>query len=107
MGEFYPLEAFRREPVINDRVGATRIVVLGKSETRSGRAYERGALTFRPGAAPGEVIETGTGTPWRVEEERLVNSRSGETLPRVGGHVVYWFGWHAFYPDADVYGAAR
>ena len=34
----YPLEAFRREPVINDRVGATRIVVLGKSETRSGRA---------------------------------------------------------------------
>ncbi len=103
----YPLETFRREPVINDRVGATRIVVLGKSETRSARAYERGALTFRPGAVPGEVIETGTGTPWRVEEERLVSSRSGETLPRVGGHVVYWFGWHAFYPDADVYGTVR
>ena len=42
-----------------------------------------------------------------MEEERLVNSRSGETLPRVGGHVVYWFGWHAFYPDSDVYGTAR
>lgn len=30
----YPLETFHREPVINDRVGATNVVVLGKPETR-------------------------------------------------------------------------
>ena len=103
----FPLEAFRREPVVNDRVGTTNVVVLGKAETRTARAYERGAHTFRPGPSAGELVETGSGAAWRVEEERLVNPRTGETLPRVGGHVVYWFGWYAFYPDAEVYEAPR
>jgi Protein of unknown function (DUF3179) len=99
----YPLDVFRREPVVNDRVGTTNVVVLGKAETRSARAYERGTLTFRSGSAPGELIETTTGSHWRVEEERLLEPLTGRTLPRVGGHVVYWFGWYAFYPDGDVY----
>jgi len=103
----FPLEAFRREPVVNDRVGATHVVVVGRVETRSARAYERDTLTFRSGSGPGELIETTTGTRWRVEEERLVEATTGRTLPRVGGHVVYWFGWYAFYPDAEVYAPAR
>ncbi|MBI3458333.1 MAG: DUF3179 domain-containing protein [Candidatus Rokubacteria bacterium] len=102
----FPLEVFGREPVINDRVGTTTVVVVGKPETRTARAYERGPLTFRPGRAADELIEAGTGIPWRVEEERLVNARTGATLPRVGGHLVYWFGWYAFYPDSEVYGPA-
>ena len=40
---------------------------------------------------------------WRVEEEQLVNPRGGERLPRLGGHVSYWFGWYAFYPKTEVY----
>lgn len=103
----FPLEVFRREPVVNDRVGATNVVVVGKAETRSARAYERSALTFQSGSGLGELIETTTGTRWRVEEERLVEPTTGRTLPRVGGHVVYWFGWYAFYPDAEVYAPAR
>jgi hypothetical protein len=100
----FPLEAFRQVPVVNDRVGSTPVVVVARPETRSGRAYERGALVFRAGAAPNELIEAGTGAPWRVEEEGLRDPRTGAILPRVGAHVVYWFGWHAFYPDAEVYG---
>ena len=91
------------DPVVNDRVGATAVVVLGKPETRSVRAYERGALSFRQGAGPAELIETASGARWRVEEERLVEPATGRTLPRVGGHVAFWFGWHAFFPDAEVY----
>jgi len=92
---------------VNDRVGATPVVVPGKAETHSARAYERGPLTFRPGPGSGELIETTTGTRWRVEEERLLEPATARTLPRVGGHVVYWFGWYAFYPDAEVYAPAR
>ncbi len=103
----YPLDVLRQEPVINDRVGATTVVVVGKAETRTARAYGRGALTFRPGRHAGELVEAATGTAWRVEEERLVHSRTGETLPRLPAHIVYWFGWHAFYPDAEVYGVPR
>jgi hypothetical protein len=102
----FPLDVFRREPVVNDRVGATPVVVLGRAETRSARAYKRGTLTFRSGSGPGELIETTTGARWRVEEERLFEPLTGRMLPRVGGHV-YWFGWYAFYPDAEVYAPAR
>jgi hypothetical protein len=103
----FPLEAFRREPVVNDRVGATPVVLVGKPETRTARAYERGPLTFRAGDRPGELVDTGTGAVWRIEEERLVEARTGRALPRVGGHIVYWFGWYAFDPDAEVYAPAR
>jgi hypothetical protein len=103
----FPLEAFRREPVVNDRVGAVPVVVVGKPETRTARAYERGPLTFRAGDRPGELVETGAGAVWRIEEEGLVETRTGRVLPRVGGHIVYWFGWYAFDRDAEVYAPAR
>jgi hypothetical protein len=99
----YPLDALRRTPVVNDRVGETEIVVLGKGDGRAARAYARGSLTFQAGGVPGELVERGTGGRWRVEEERLVELATGRTLPRVGGHVVYWFGWYAFFPEAEVY----
>jgi hypothetical protein len=103
----YPLDVFRRDPVVNDRVGTTAVVVLGTPETRSVRAYERGAFSFRQGAGPTELIETASGARWRVEEERLVEPATGRTLPRVGGHVAFWFGWYAFFPDAEVYTPPR
>lgn len=102
----FPFDVFRREPVVNDRVGMTNVVVLGKFETRTARAWERGASTFRMGPGSGELIEVGTGAVWRVEEERLHDARSGRSLPRVGGHLVYWFGWYAFFPDSEVYGSS-
>jgi hypothetical protein len=38
----------------------------------------------------------------QVTEEALVGP-DGETLPRLGGHLAYWFGWYAFFPDTLVY----
>lgn len=99
----YPLDVLRQMPVVNDRVGGTNVVILGKAETRTARAYERGTSTFRPGRVPDELVERRTGVRWRVEEERLLERATGRTLARVGGHIVYWFGWYAFYPDAEVY----
>ena len=100
----YPLGAFDREPVVNDAVGATSVVLVGRSATRTVRAYERGNLRFRSGADPGELIEKGTGARWRIEEEALVSASGGQRLARLAGHLAFWFGWFAFHPDTPVYG---
>jgi len=104
--KIYPLEALAREPVVNDRVGAMDVVVVARAGSRVARAYGRDGHRFEVGAAPNELIET-KGDRWRIEEERLVNVTTGEALPRVGAHLVYWFGWHAFYPDAELYHPRR
>jgi hypothetical protein len=101
--KLYPLDVFDREPVVNDAVGPTSVVVVGQRATRTVRAYERGNLRFRSGSGPDELIAEGTGARWRIEEEALVAVAGGRRLPRLAGHLAYWFGWFAFHPDTPVY----
>jgi hypothetical protein len=102
--KLYPLDAFDREPVVNDAVGPTPVVLVGRSATRTVRAYERGALQFRAGPGPDELIAERTGERWRIEEEALVSAPAGQRLARLAGHLAFWFGWFAFHPDTPVYG---
>ena len=44
--------------------------------------------------------------PSYVTEEALLGPES-ETLPRLPGHLAYWFGWYAFFPKTLVYGINR
>jgi hypothetical protein len=90
--------------VVNDTVGATPVVLVGTSATRTVRAYERRDLRFRPGPGPDEMVEMRTGERWRIEEEALVAVTGGRRLPRLAGHLAYWFGWFAFHPETPVYG---
>jgi len=102
--KLYPLGVFDGEPVVNDTVGTTPVVVFGQSATRTVRAYERGHLRFRSGPGPDELIAERTGERWRIEEEALVSAPGGRRLARLAGHLAYWFGWFAFHPDTPVYG---
>jgi hypothetical protein len=102
--KLYSLDVFDREPVVNDAVGPTSVVLVGQRATRTVRAYERGNLRFRSGSGPDELIAEGTGARWRIEEEALVAVAGGRRLPRLAGHLAYWFGWFAFHPDTPVYG---
>ena len=102
--KLYPLKVFDGEPVVNDTVAMTPVVVVGTTATRTVRAYERSNLRFRSGPGPDELIEEGTGARWRIEEEALVAVTHGRRLSRVAGHLAYWFGWFAFHPDTPVYG---
>jgi hypothetical protein len=101
--KLYPLDVFDREPVVNDAVGPTSVVVVGQRATRTVRAYERGNLRFRSGPGPDELIAEGSGAGWRIEEEALVAVTDGRRLPRLAGHLAFWFGWFAFHPDTPVY----
>ena len=86
----WPFAAFENERVINDAVGVRNVVLIGDPKTRTVRAYERRALTFQTSAQP-DMLK-GEGGDWKAMEEMLLGP-NGERLPRVPGHVSYWFAW--------------
>ena len=115
----WPVEALAEERVVNDEVGGRAVVLVAAREVEtlgygryvgpvlypSGgevRAYERGGRAFAPGPDAESVVDA-SGAAWAVTEEALAGP-GGERLERVNGHLAYWFGWYAFYPDTELYG---
>jgi hypothetical protein len=97
----WPLDAFRAMPVINDRVGAIDVVVIGDASARTGRAYRRDGREFRPGGDR-ESLTAADGR-WTIGEEALVGP-DGARLPRLAGHVAYWFAWAGYLgPKPELY----
>ncbi|MXX61433.1 MAG: DUF3179 domain-containing protein [Holophagales bacterium] len=100
----YPLGKLREEILIHDTLGGLPIVIIFDSASGAVRAYERGDRRFRiPGIAPVRQLRAEDGTVWRLAEEGLAPAGGGDLLPRVPGHVAFWFGWYAFYPETGVY----
>ena len=96
----WPLEAFAGGAIINDSVGLRDVVLIGNAETRTVRVYERGGRDFVPGRVPDSLIADDS--LWQIEEEALV-SDDGTRLPRLAGHVAYWFAWAGYLQDAALY----
>ena len=89
----WPVTAFEKQPVINDAVGQRKIVLVGDPKTRTVRAYDRKDREFGAGDRFGML--TGPGGTWRATEEALLGPK-GESLPRVPGHISYWFAWDGY-----------
>lgn len=89
----WPLIDFAGGAVINDAVGFETVVLVGAAETRTVRAYRRGEREFAAGPAPGTV--SAGGVDWAIEEDALV-APDGTRLPRLPGHVSYWFAWDGY-----------
>jgi hypothetical protein len=116
----YPIDILAEEQVVNDTVGDTPVVLVatrgivdvsgmslltGQVDYTAGgevRAYDRGTETFSPGP-DADTLLNAAGQPWQVTEEALVGP-GGERAPRISGHLAYWFGWYAFFPQTLVYG---
>ena len=100
----YPLDKLRAEGLVHDELGGLAIALVVDSESGAVRAYERRDMTFLPPATgPLRQLQGEDGTAWTMTEEGLVPDAEGEMLPRVPGHVAYWFGWYAFYPETEVF----
>lgn len=117
----YPLDLLAMEQVVNDTLSDTPLVLIatrgvvtvtGESQ-RTGetysysnggevRAFARDNFSFAPGANPDQLIDQNGGI-WQVTEESL-RGPEGQTLPRLGGHLAYAFGWYAFFPQTLIYG---
>jgi hypothetical protein len=97
----WPLKAFRKTPVINDVVGGQELVLIGDDVTRTVRAYERKGHKFK-GTGQGRL--SANNVNWTITEDALT-SDTGEKLPRVAGHIAYWFAWNGYLSDvSEVYG---
>lgn len=69
------------------------------------RAYARGRHRFKASPADREIVFDANGASWRITEAALIGP-SGERLPRLGGHLAYWFGWYSFFPRTELFRAA-
>ena len=92
----WPLQAFAKRSVINDKVGNLAVVLVGTADSRTVRAYERGTREFR---ADGDGLRDAQGAAWKPTEAGLTGP-GGEVLPRVAGQVSYWFAWDGYLGDA-------
>ncbi|HSG40523.1 MAG TPA: DUF3179 domain-containing protein [Thermoanaerobaculia bacterium] len=108
----YPLDRLAKETVVNDELGGMPIVLVAEpgaeGQGRTVRAYERGDRTFRAGRVfmGSSFLSDQEGRTWRAGEEALTTT-DGKSLPRLPGHLAYWFGWFSFYPQTQVYGEAK
>jgi hypothetical protein len=89
----WPLAAFADSPVINDTIGGKPVVLLGNPETRTVRAYERGEYEFMRDVDG--VLKSQGGASWIEGEDGLINA-TDQVLPRVAGHIAYWFAWDSY-----------
>lgn len=97
----YSRPALATMPVLNDTIGGQDVVIV----TVAGggvRAYDRDGITFQTG--PGGQLQDEDGGEWRVFEDALGNVEDPALrLARLPSRDAYWFGWHAFYPDTELY----
>lgn len=100
----WPLSAFDGGAVINDAVGLIDIVLIGDERTRTVRAYRRDGVSFERAADDQGLI--GDGRSWDVTEAALV-ADDGQSLPRVAGHVAYWFAWQGYLAEAELFQASN
>lgn len=98
----WPVALFEDDPgrVRNDRIGERDVVlVAGDGRSPAIRLYDGTDEAFL--AVDGDDLLQADGTRWGVTEEALVGP-DGRSLPRLGGHLAYWFGWIAYYPQTIV-----
>ena len=98
----WPLSDFEGGRVINDAVGDLDVVLIGDSASRTVRAYDARGRDFSAAGDDLESVVAG-GEIWRVEEEALVGA-NGDRLPRLPGHIAYWFAWSGFKAGAPLAG---
>ena len=98
----WPLDLFKGGAVINDRVGALPLVLVGDAATSSVRAYRGNGAEFARSdqATDLRTIRSAAGK-WHVREDAL-HGPAGERLTRLPGHIAYWFAWSTYLTDAPV-----
>ncbi len=97
----WPISAFAGGAIINDRVGARPVVLIGDAATRTVRAYDRGDREFSATEDPRSLASDGAS--WRIGEEALVGP-DGTTLARIPGHIAYWFAWNGYLgTESEIY----
>lgn len=49
------------------------------------------------------MLTASDGSRWRVSDVAMYREGGGGVLNRLPGHLAYWFGWYAFFPDTGLW----
>ena len=106
----YGFSDLAAQPVANDTVGGTDIVVTFDPETSTvGGAFNRRlgdrSLTFQPDASdPLLMVDTETGSSWAVlTGEAVRGALVGSRLEQVESNYAFWFAWKDWHPSTQVF----
>jgi hypothetical protein len=109
----YPFNIFDSEPIVNDTLGGTDLLIAFDSESGTASIFDREVdgktLRFKDGGRQEEgylvIQDIETDTAWHaLSGQALSGKLSGSTLKKLPGHMTYWFSWKDYYPDTEVYG---
>jgi hypothetical protein len=106
----YPWSGLSLEPVVNDVLNGTPLLVVFGEDARTGVVFERELngqiLSFSPGDPDVLMLtDAETGSTWDGLAGRAVaGPLAGEHLERVKSTASFWFGWKDWYPETRVYG---
>ena len=102
----YPIAELKKEPVVNDKVGSTAVLLIYAEAIDTTTAFSRAlngrTLTFRTGGK-GKIIDDETGSTWSAYGDCTAGKLKGQKLDRVIPEPGAWFAWAEFHPDTEVY----
>jgi hypothetical protein len=109
----YPFARLSQEPVVNDTVAATPVVVVFQAKNATGVVFNRRVggrvLSFAAAAESGPdrvtLRDEQTGSMWSgLEGKALAGPLKGERLTPIPASYAFWFAWKDYYPETAVYG---
>lgn len=105
----YPWLSLSRNPVVNDQVGETPILVVFDPGAQSAAVLDRRVqgrtLTFRQQEGT-RLRDEETGTLWAgLSGKAIEGELEGEQLRGVAHTSAFWFGWVDFHPQTRVWEA--
>ena len=110
----YPFRDLSDAPVVNDVVGATKVLVVFEPDSATGVVYNRTVdnreLHFEAAGADGEghalLRDEETGTVWRgVTGEAIEGPLAGTRLRQVSYTYSFWFAWRDHYMETSLFRA--
>lgn len=116
----YPFSVLREKKVINDTVGAEKIVALGKFGTLSALDASEIAASRKILSAGafsrvvdgrelffvlrgGKIVDRATQSAWNILGQATAGPLKGKSLAPVDSGVHFAFAWLAFYPESKIY----
>lgn len=105
----YPFRVLNEEPIVNDTVGETAVLIFFDPDTSATAVFDRRVadqtLTFAAGPQPNTVRDIETGSTWDLFTGTAVaGPLAGEQLTPLKNSRSFWFGWKDLHPDTQVYG---
>lgn len=96
----WSLALFDGGAVVNGTLAGRDIVLIGDAGSRTVRAYDSQGRQF---TRNGDDLSTVTAQDesWRAEEDALIGP-DGARLPRLSGHIAYWFAFNNYLRGAEV-----